>query len=735
MGRRLNLIGLFALTALASAFLLFWVEPLFARMVLPLLGGSPAVWNTCLMFFQAMLLAGYLYAHCTTRFLSPRRQPLLHLMLLVAAVVALPIAVPAGWTPPTSGGPIPWLLGLLLAVVGAPFLLLSATAPLLQRWMAQLDHSGTGNPYLLYAASNAGSLLGLFAFPVALEPVLRLGQQSLLWSLGYLLTCALMGVCVAVLWRHHRRSHHSVARDPREADSSAPRLQDRVRWVILAFVPSSLLLGVTTYLTTDVATVPFLWVVPLALYLITFIVVFARTGRVAPRAPVEVHALVVTAFVLLTFWGVHLPQRWAYPLHLILFAVTALVLHGELAAARPGPAHLTEYYFWLALGGALGGAFNALVAPVLFRTTAEYLPMVLLATFLRPWQALQPRSRKEHLKALAIASLPALMLAVLVAFPLQSHRPGSEWLPGIVSLVAAALVLKLRSTPLFAASLAGLALAGVIMKHPSGRVLYAGRSFFGAYRVTERESVRYFWHGTTMHGAQFVTPGFRTHPITYYHPDAPLGRLLDSAQTRLQSRQIGVVGLGTGTLLCYGRPGQEWTFFEIDPLVVRIASDSAYFTFLRDCPVRPRVVLGDARLTLSRQPRARFAALVLDAFSSDAVPVHLLTREAFRLYDQLLQSDGFLLINVTNRYLDLEPVIAALAADAGYVGRIARHLSGSMRESAEVDYACDWVVLARRTEDIEWLVRGTDTWVDLVPPAHPIPWSDDYSNIFSAIRW
>jgi hypothetical protein len=730
------MMGLFALTALASAFLLFWVEPLFARMVLPLLGGSPAVWNTCLMFFQAMLLAGYLYAHLTSRLVPVRRQPVVHLALLTAALLALPIAIPAGWTPPTTERPIGWLLVLLLVAVGAPFLMLSATAPLLQRWIAELDHPMGSNPYPLYAASNAGSLLGLFAFPVALEPVLRLRQQSTLWSVGYLLICALMGMCVAAVLRHPlQRSKHSDAGESAEAADPAPRLGDRVRWVILAFVPSSLLLGVTTYLATDVATVPFLWVIPLALYLSTFIVVFSRPGRRSPRAPLEVHAVLVTVFMILAFWGTDLPQRWAYPLHLGLFAVTALVLHGELAAARPGPAHLTEYYLWLALGGALGGAFNALAAPLLFRTPAEYVPMVIAASLLRPAQLSQTSSLRQRLRSLALASFPALILAVSVAFHLQYRRLAGLPLTWIVSLGAAAIVLSLRSTTLFGASLAGLALAGLLMRQPSGRVLYAGRSFYGAYRVTQDGPARFFYHGTTIHGAQLVNPKLRTRPVTYYHPEAPLGRLLDSARTRLDNKRIGVVGLGAGTLLCYGTPGQQWTVFEIDPLVVQIARDSAYFTFLRDCPVVPKVVLGDARLTLAKQPDGYFSVLVLDAFSSDAVPVHLLTREAFRLYDRLLKPGGFLLVNITNRNLDLEPVIAALAKDVGYVGRVAKHVTGYMREKAEVDFSCDWVVMARRSEDLERLVHGSGDWVDLVAPARVTPWSDDYSNLFRSIRW
>lgn len=734
------LIALLALTALTSAFLLLWVEPLFARLALPLLGGSPAVWNTCLMYFQAALLGGYLYAHLTSTYLDIRRQGVLHLVMLTLALFALPIAIPQGWTPPDSGHVVAWLAALLTVAVGLPFLVLSATAPLLQRWMAGMEHLRARDPYVLYAASNAGSLVGLLAFPLVLEPELRLGQQSTLWAAGYVLLAILMAACVVLLWRQPDAvappAVPPAPGSPLAPDQgTAPSLRARARWVALAFVPSSLLLGVTTYLSTDVAAMPLLWVVPLTLYLLTFIIVFARRSPVTPRVAVTLHTFLVPTFVVIVFWRVGLDQRWEYPLHLGIFAVTALVLHGELAAERPAPRHLTEYYLWIALGGALGGAFNALLAPLLFRTVVEYQWMMVLACFLRPSRSARDAGWLERLQSLSTAALPALLLAVVAVLRLGRHQVLGISVSWLATVAAAAIVIAQRANALrFGASVAALAAAGLLLFQPSRDDLFAGRSFFGAYRVSRSGPVRMLFHGTTIHGAQFADSARRTRPLTYYHPAGPVGQVFQALAGRLSGRRIGAVGLGAGSLLCYARPGQEWTFFEIDPLVVRIARDPAYFSYLRDCPVRANVVLGDARLTLAREPSRRFALLVLDAFSSDAIPVHLLTREALALYQRLLEPGGALLIHISNKHLDLQPVVAALARDAGLEALIAEHDVDPAREDKEMDYSCDWVLLTRRSEDAGPLT-GDARWRKLTGRADQEPWTDDYSNVFRAIRW
>ncbi len=726
-------IVLFSLTALTSAFLVFWVEPLVARLVLPLLGGSPAVWNTCLVFFQAALLGGYLYAHLTSRYLGVRRQALLHLALLGLTLGTLPVAIHADWAPPASDQPIAWLLGALTAAVGAPFFMLSATAPLLQRWLAGMDHPRATDPYPLYAASNAGSLLGLMAFPAVLEPTLRLGRQASLWSAGYVVVLGLASFCALLVWRSPARS---TSADPPSAagPAAAPAPGDRARWMALAFVPSSLLLGVTSYLTTDVASVPLLWVVPLAIYLLSFVVVFARPGRTASRIPVGIHVLVVMVFVVLNFWNTGLDHRWAYPLHLGVFALTALVLHDELATVRPAPLHLTEYYLWLAIGGALGGAFNALLAPVLFDTVAEYVPMVVLACFLRTAPQRRGGGVAARLGGAAVAVLPAAALAVVIAF-----RAGHLRVTGIAAALVGSAVIatipRLRTEALvFGACLVAVGLAGAAAFRSPATLLRADRSFFGAYRVVQSGQTRLLYHGTTVHGVQLTGARDPTRPAAYYHPAGPPGQVFEALESRLEGKQVAVVGLGVGSLLCYARPGQSWTFYEIDPLVERLARDPAYFTFLRDCPVQATVVLGDARLTLGREPPGRFALLVLDAFISDAIPVHLLTREALAIYRRVLAPGGALLFHISNTHLELEPVVAALAADAGMLGLSTRYLSDPWRDPEGMGASSQWVLLATERESAGRLTADP-RWSPLDAAPRRRPWTDDHSNVFGAMRW
>ena len=732
------MITLFSLAALTSAFLLFWVEPLFAKLVLPLLGGSPAVWNTCLMFFQAMLLLGYLYAHVSSRYLDARRQTLMHVGLLALALLSLPVAIPAGWTPPATGNVIPWLLRLLAISVGVPFLVLAATAPLLQRWLSNLDHPAAKNPYMLYAASNAGSLLGLLSFPVVMEPNLRLGEQSRLWSAGYLAALVLIASCAWIVWRRSRSGASHPADVESTPDASlAPTWSDRARWIILSFVPSSLLLGVTTYLSTDVAAVPLLWVVPLALYLTTFIIVFARRSRERMKPAAVIHAVLVTTLILIVFWDADIDLRWEYLLHLSVFAATALVLHGELAALRPSPSHLTEFYLWMAFGGALGGAFNALAAPVLFNSIREYMLVLILACVLRPsWRSrLDDFLSRGGVPSIFTALIPALLLAIFWK-DARGHEILGISAKVILSVLAGAIVVVMSSNTLrFGVSIAAIFIIGhTVVQRPPG-ALFEDRSFFGAYRVERAAGpANFLTHGTTIHGAQFLDEKRRRQPVTYYHPNGPAGQLFAGLQGRFPNNKIGAVGLGAGSLICYSKPGEEWTFFEIDPLVERISRNTKYFTFLKDCAVKPKVVIGDARLTLARQPEHRFGLLIIDAFSSDAIPVHLLTREAFEVYKRALDEHGVLFVHISNQRLDLEPVVAALAKDAGMVALLNEYLPNRAREDKDLDYAADWVALARRREDLGPLANDR-RWRPLKRGGFPRSWTDDYSDILSIVKW
>ncbi len=726
------MIFLFGFAALTSAFLIFWVEPLFAKLVLPLLGGSPAVWNTCLMFFQALLLLGYLYAHASARYLAPRRQIVLHAALVAVCFIQLPLALPEGWVPPSSGNVIPWLVGVLTVSLGAPFFVLSATAPLLQRWLASA-RDPVKNPYVLYAASNAGSFLGLLAFPLLLEPALRLSEQTRLWTWGYVLAFVLIASSGAAIWRR-LADGTSGAAAPAHVDAPKPAWRERGMWVLLAYVPSSLLLGVTTYLSTDIAATPLLWVIPLALYLLTFVIVFSNTGQVLTGAAASVHAILVTALALIFFWQVSIGFQRGYALHLGVFAFTTLVLHGRLAASRPHPAHLTEFYLWMAFGGALGGAFTALVVPLIFDSTRDYLMMVVIACFLRPtFKLMRPRRRLE-LRNIAIVILPAMFLLVASKYDLETHNllgVSSLW---ILCFVAGVVTVSLMTDALrFGLAIAAIAVVGHFLQSTRA-VIYADRSFYGIYRVARGSGpTTMLYHGTTIHGAQFTDRARRLTPITYYHPAGPVGDVFRELAPSLEGADIGVVGLGTGSILCYSRPGERWTFFEIDPKVEEIARDKRFFTYLSDCEVDPAIVFGDARLTIASEPQGKYSLLVLDAFSSDAIPVHLLTREAIQTYFRALVDHGVLMVHISNRRLDLEPVVADLALDAGLEARVRNHSVSEARQDTEYDYESDWVIMARRLEDFGPLASDT-MWVELEPSLKKRAWTDDYSNILSVIR-
>jgi hypothetical protein len=696
-------------------------------MVLPLLGGAPAVWNTCLMFFQALLLLGYLYAHLSARYLSTRRQIVLHIVLLAACAFVLPVAIPNGWTPPGSSNVIPWLLLALTASVGAPFLVLSATAPLLQRWLAGMDHP-VENPYALYAASNAGSFAGLLAFPLILEPNLRLGAQSRLWTSIYIIAVVLVGTCGAIALRRTTMDRQSVTTE--EPDAAPIGQSTRLRWTLLAFVPSSLLLGITTFLSTDVAATPLLWVIPLSIYLLTFVIVFARSGRKISTPAAVAQALLATALILVFFWQTSLGFRRGYALHLGAFALTALVLHGELAASRPSTKHLTEFYLWISLGGALGGAFTALMVPLIFKSTRDYTMMLVLACFLRP--TFQKKWRGQHI---AVALLPAILLVVIAKPHLDTSHLFGISVMWIASIAAGAVALYLSGNAFrFGTAIAAIAIAGLFFQR-SRETIFTDRSFFGIYRVTSNAGPAHvLYHGSTIHGAEFLDSARRLTPITYYHPNGPVGAVFRSLQQNMPGRNVGIVGLGTGSILCYSKPGEHWTFFEIDPHVAAIARTKSLFSFMSDCAVKPRVVFGDARLTLAREPVGRYSLIVLDAFSSDAIPVHLLTREALTLYRRALDDHGILLVHISNRRLELEHVVGALALDAGLYALVQDYDVPTAKETKDYDYGSDWVVLAKHPEDLSPLV-GDWRWRPVRAAPRSKLWTDDYSNLLSVIKW
>ena len=732
----------FAVTLFVSAALLFAVQPMFAKMVLPLLGGAAAVWNTCLVFYQAVLLAGYLYAHLSLRWLGPRRQAALHLLLLCVPWTVLPISVAQGWIPPPEVFPVVWLWMLLSVSVGLPFLVVSASAPMLQVWFSQAGGRSGRDPYFLYAASNLGSLLALLGYPLVIESHLTLREQTWGWAAGYGLLMVLVGGCAVQLWRSSpadTAEQTAVGGRAKEPVAERPNLRRRLHWLALSFVPSSLLLGVTTYISTDIAAIPFLWVLPLALYLSTFVLVFARR----PILPlswmlrVEVYLIVAAAGALA--WRADAPSQLFLigSLQLLTFFVIAMACHGQLAGDHPAGSHLTEFYLWMSLGGVLGGLFNALLAPLLFSGAVEYPLMIAVACLLRPRMAAPYRDLRAWVRGVGLPVSVLLICGGLILI-VRSRTTPMEWgyadisatkLALVVSAVAAAFFLRRRPLQF---GLGVAALLGVSLGYPTGKtqLLLAERSFFGLLRVTEDPlwNAHELLHGSTSHGCQSMDPKERHEPWTYYSRMGPLGRIFRALQPRRPLAEIGVLGLGTGTVAAYGQPGERITFYEIDPAVERIARNPQYFTYLTDCLAKVEVVLGDARLSLVHGPPRKFDLLIVDVFSSDSVPVHLITREALKVYFQRLADHGLLAIHISSRFLNLRPIVGRVAKDAGVTARLYADLD--LNEGPN-KWASVWVVIARRAEDLGPLA-GDSAGKPLAAAGERV-WTDDFSNVVAAL--
>ncbi len=809
----------FALTLFASATLLFLVQPMFAKMALPLLGGTPAVWNTCMVFYQAVLLLGYLYAHFSTKWLGSRRQAAVHLAILLLPWLVLPIGIAAHQLPTGSENPVPWLLFLLTVSVGLPFFVVSASAPMLQAWFADTGHPAGRDPYFLYAASNLGSMLALLGYPVLVEPNLALAAQSWVWAGGYGGLIALTAGCAVLLWRSRGAvvaAGDVAAVAVKAADAAdraaAPTAAQRLRWLALSFAPSSLLLGVTTFIQTDLAAVPLFWVVPLALYLLTFVLVFARRPLVWHTGVLWLQPFLVVATALI-FHENMTEWMWAVLLlHLGMFFVTSLACHGELARSRPPARWLTEFYIWMSLGGVLGGLFSALVAPMVFPSVVEYPLVIVVACLLRPQAkpgAHPIRSRwldlvipiwlwfvlKEATQWLVSAdrgwitvsweSIAVLLATGLIAFSFRSwwvRAPILKWVLlfsallvfeygwpvralGVIGEVGSKGWLGDTEVEKYVLGFGGLvALAclyrpvrfgmavGVVLlvghlwygqdtggQGAKERLLHRDRSFFGVLRVEEqlnddREPYTHtLMHGSTTHGQQSVDPEERLEPWTYYHRAGPLGEVFEYLIDPERHRQLAVIGLGTGTTAAYAEKGQTLTYFEIDSAVKRIAENPKFFTYVTDARNRGAqidIVLGDARLKLREQDDGRFDILAVDAFSSDAIPIHLLTKEAFQLYFQKLRPEGILMVHISNRYLELSPVVGNIAADLGLVAR--RFNDNDERQFGE--YSSEWVAVVRKPGHLGGLLAEMH-WEEIDPDPLVGVWTDDFSNILSVLTW
>jgi hypothetical protein len=722
--------AVFAGTLFVSALLLFAVQPMFTKMVLPKLGGAPAIWSVAMVFFQAALLLGYAYAHWLTKYLSPRHGALVHLAVLGLAALSLPLGIAGGFGTPPSTHIELWLLALFAMSIGLPFTALAASAPLLQRWFAVSGHVRASNPYVLYAASNLGSFAALLSYPVLIEPSLTLQAQTALWAVGFALLAILIATSALVVasGATEKQDHVSTA--------SAPALADRLSWIALAAVPAGLVVAVTAHISTDVAAAPFLWVVPLALYLLTFVAVFNERPWVSHTAVALMVPYVVAPLAISMLGGDKAFWLVTIALHLIAFFVLTLLCHGELYRRRPHPSQLTDFYLATSIGGVAGGVFTGLIAPNVFSTTTEY-PILVAAAVL----ALPGTFSSGARAALKDAAVPLGIAVVLfLAHALTPFRISLDWMIGFQAMliVVAAMILLSRKKPARIFGLVVLAFALSGLWQPGQSRLETTRSFFGVHKLADSADGKYrlLFHGTTIHGADRITNddgspvSGRAEPLAYYYRGGPISEtILATRAARGRLQDVAAVGLGTGSLACYREPGENWTFFEIDPEVVRLARDPQRFRFISSCAPGIPVVLGDARLTLS-DSKSSYDLIVLDAFSSDAIPAHLLTREAVTGYLARLKPHGVIVMHISNRHLELANIVAAVGVSEGLVTLVKTDVSAN---SFAKDYKSNATVavLARDENDIAGIAR-LPGW-EKVSGEGVRPWTDDYSDLLSAM--
>lgn len=721
----------FVATILASSFLLFLVQPMVARMALPRLGGTPAVWNSAMLVYQALLLGGYAYAHALGR-VRPAAQAAIHVTVLVLAMAWLPIGLSAMQLP-AHADPTLWVPWLLLVSIGPLFFAISAQAPLLQRWFTVA--SGGADPYALYAASNLGSFAGLIAYPLVVEPQLALHGQSRLWSAGYIIVAALVAGCARLLPRSAKAAQVRHSDTPPDARRIA-------HWIVLALVPSGLMLATTTYITTDIVAMPLLWVIPLGLYLLSFSIAFA-TNRFWADTLTKVAPVTILLFGGIMMNGYQAKPYYNAALALALLFMVSVALHTAMYRLRPAAERLTGFYLAMSVGGVLGGVFAALIAPVIFDWTWEYPILVLAAGAMVPQHWLLDRVRRLWTtpgRARRIAALLILLVLAVLILLLLNEGDGmfarSQTGPAFLAITLVGLA-TIGVRPMFVLVLAvalflfgGFRSLGMSLEGDART-----RSYFGVYAIGEKPGLRQLSHGTTVHGIQLNgSPGLEALPTSYYVPGSGVGQAMLAADKLYgPNARIGVVGLGAGTLACYARPGQRWRFFEIDPVVVRLARDDGRFTFLKRCLPDPDIVLGDARLRLAEQPSASLDLLALDAFSSDSVPMHLMTTEAFASYARVLSAKGLLLVHISNRFMDLRPVVSAAAIKGGWqAAELTYHPDGVARsEGATVS---SWIALSRDRDMILALKARDAGWRPLYRYPGFTAWSDDYATILPLLK-
>ena len=717
---------LFTLTIFTSASLLFFVQPLFTRLVLPSIGGASAVWTTAMLFFQSVLIGGYLYAHVTTRYLPVRWQMGLHLALWAIALWFLPLALPDATALDGVSSPALQTLILYALGVGMPFAVLSANAPLIQSWYGRSGGPSADDPYFLYGASNLGSLISLLAFPLIAEPLFGISAIGKGWAFGFVALGAMLLACGLVPQRNAAMPIEPIVQS-KAISANKPKFRDFARWAVLAFIPSSLMLGITWKISTDLGSFPLVWVIPLALYLLTFVLTFTNRPFFAPTVLMHLFRVSLVILVLISSnLASGLPVGLGIGLLVAGYFIISTKSHSALFEHRPRKEYLTLFYVTMSVGGALGGVFNSIAAPLIFNEIHEFRIVVGIAALLLIARASKTTANDVILGVLiGVVALQPLTLS-------QTFFPGlSLQLQSIaVGLILAASYLYYNKRGHIPA-VATLLVVGLTAYLTPNEAILKKRSFFGVHMIQDLQDIRRYVHGTTIHGAERLSDfGSRPTPITYYIPTGPMGQVFQSNRGQT-AKTVGIVGLGVGALSCYKQPGQSWDFYEIDKTVDDIARNPDYFTFMSSCAGQSPTHLGDARIVLETQKDKKFDILVIDAYSSDAVPVHLTTVEALALYRDRLAPGGLLVFHISNRFFDIDVPLGRSAASLGLRAWIQRYNPDG--NGVDGQNLPSVVVVMAQSEDAAKDIAGDDRWQPLVSDGGRL-WTDDFANPLSILR-
>jgi spermidine synthase len=734
---------LYPATTFLSAALLFTLQPLFAKMLTPLMGGTPSVWNTALVFYQGALLLGYLYAHIIATHLKPRTQLYVHAAVLLFGLVFLPIKVSSLVGAPDVSNAVGWTMAALALSLGGPIIAISATAPLIQAWRARLGDAV--DPYRLYAASNLGSFMALAAFPFLIEPFIGAKMQSMIWSVGYIILAIALVISIQAV--------PASSQAPTETAIKKTSWLDRAKWTFFAAPPSALLVAVTTHLTTDVASVPLIWIPPLALFLLTFIIAFSAWGDRIAESAAPIKFMVI--FLLAAVMGAGIDQGMlGLGIHLTAFFLIVLCCHLELALRRPEPARLTEFYLWMSFGGVLGGAAAALLAPIALNTTIEYQIALAVALAVAPWERAQ---MKWALPAAAIAIGASLFYQNLyeIATWLEANAPIgkaarvaetpfwfqvlSVWRPEVAASVLCAVLalaaMMAQRSALIVAAIGGVALLLPVLDQDSGGIKFRERSFFGVLEINDSGEAptgwRFLSHGTTLHGVMSLDPNRNREPMSYYYRETPIGSLYaEATAAKPTDLHAGVIGMGMGSTTCYAKPGQKWKIFEIDDDVIKAVTNPNLVGFINRCAPDIEIIRGDARLKMADQPNNWFDILLVDAFSSDAIPTHMITKEALSLFMSKMAPDGVLIVHISNRYLDLGAIVSDAANELGFAVMEGNRDGEASNPNADTGVRA--VVVARNQARLNRYI-GQPMWTMVGPSAQSHPWTDDHTDILRAL--